>query len=422
MQFIEGGVTAPQGFTANGMLCGIKAGRTKNDTALIYSESPCTAAGMFTKNRVKAESVKLTQKNIANGVAQAVIANSGNANACTGAQGAETALRMAQAAAKELGISSDDVIVCSTGVIGQQLPVEVIEKNISTLAKGLSKKGHEEARVAIMTTDTHYKECAVETEIGGKKIRMGTMCKGSGMIHINLGTMLSFVTTDCAISSEMLKKALERSVAKTYNCVSVDGDTSTNDTLTILANGKAGNETIVSEGKDFDTFCEALDAMNTVMAKKIAADGEGATRLIECNVNGAKTIEDARGLAKAIISSSLVKAAMFGCDANFGRFLCAMGYSGFNFTPEKTSIWFTSREGVERYFDDTVPFEVHGEDCIQVFKDGVPLNFDENLAKKIMQREAVEILVQCADGNASGTAWGCDLTYDYVKINGDYRT
>ena len=422
MQFIEGGVTAPQGFTANGMLCGIKAGRTKNDTALIYSESPCTAAGMFTKNRVKAESVKLTQKNIANGVAQAVIANSGNANACTGAQGAETALRMAQAAAKELGISSDDVIVCSTGVIGQQLPVEVIEKNISTLAKGLSKKGHEEARVAIMTTDTHYKECAVETEIGGKKIRMGTMCKGSGMIHINLGTMLSFVTTDCAISSEMLKKALERSVAKTYNCVSVDGDTSTNDTLTILANGKAGNKEIVSEGKDFDTFCEALDAMNTVMAKKIAADGEGATRLIECNVNGAKTIEDARGLAKAIISSSLVKAAMFGCDANFGRFLCAMGYSGFNFTPEKTSIWFTSREGVERYFDDTVPFEVHGEDCIQVFKDGVPLNFDEDLAKKIMQREAVEILVQCADGEASGTAWGCDLTYDYVKINGDYRT
>lgn len=422
MQFIEGGVTAPQGFTANGMLCGIKAGRTKNDTALIYSDSPCTAAGMFTKNRVKAESVKLTQKNIANGVAQAVIANSGNANACTGAQGAETALRMAQAAAKELGISSDDVIVCSTGVIGQQLPVEVIEKNISTLAKGLSKKGHEEARIAIMTTDTHYKECAVETEIGGKKVRMGTMCKGSGMIHINLGTMLSFVTTDCAISSEMLKKALERSVAKTYNCVSVDGDTSTNDTLTILANGKAGNETIVSEGKDFDTFCEALDAMNTVMAKKIAADGEGATRLIECNVKGAKTIEDARGLAKAIISSSLVKAAMFGCDANFGRFLCAMGYSGFNFTPEKTSIWFTSREGVERYFDDTVPFEVHGEDSIQVFKDGVPLNFDEDLAKKIMQREAVEILVQCADGEASGTAWGCDLTYDYVKINGDYRT
>ena len=422
MQFLEGGVTAPLGFTANGILCGIKAGRTKNDTALVFSERPCTVAGLFTQNRVKAECVKLTQRHIANGRAQAAIANSGNANACTGAQGAEAAFRMAKAAASALNIAPEDVIVCSTGVIGVQLPVEKIEKNIDTLASGLSKKGHEEARAAIMTTDTHYKECAVETEIGGKSVRIGAMCKGSGMIHINLGTMLCFITTDCAISSAMLQKALCKSVAGTYNCVSIDGDTSTNDTLTILANGMAGNEEIAAEGVDFDAFCAALDALNTVMAKKIAADGEGATRLIECTVNGASSVENARVLAKAVISSSLVKAAMFGCDANFGRFLCAMGYSGASFTPEKTSIWFTSREGVERYFDGTKPFAVHGEDSVQVFRDGVPLAFDEEAAKRIMQREAVEILVQCGDGMASGTAWGCDLTYDYVKINGDYRT
>ena len=296
MQFIDGGVTAPKGFTANGMLCGIKKGRTKNDTALIFSEKPCSAAGLFTQNKVKAESVKLTQKHIADGVAQAVIANSGNANACTGEEGAKVAFRMAELAATSLGIKAEDVIVCSTGVIGQQLPVEVIEKNIETLKAGLSKEGHKEARVAIMTTDTHYKECAVEFDLGGKTVRLGTMCKGSGMIHINLGTMLSFVTTDCAITSEMLKTALKRSVEKTYNCVSVDGDTSTNDTLTVLANGMAGNTLIDSEGKDFDTFCEALDALNTVMAKKIAADGEGATHLVECNVNGAFSVEDASGL------------------------------------------------------------------------------------------------------------------------------
>ncbi|MCH5294686.1 MAG: bifunctional glutamate N-acetyltransferase/amino-acid acetyltransferase ArgJ [Treponema sp.] len=422
MQFIEGGVTAPEGFTANGMLCGIKPGRTKNDTALIFSERPCAAAGMFTRNRVKAESVRLTMRNIADGKAQAVIANSGNANACTGQEGALAAKRMADCASRALGISGEDVIVCSTGVIGVRLPVEVIERNIDALASGLSKDGHKAAREAIMTTDTRFKECAVETEIGGKKVRLGTMCKGSGMIHINLGTMLSFVTTDCAITSAMLKKALERSVAGTYNCVSVDGDTSTNDTLTVLANGMAGNPLIDSEGGDFDIFCEALDALNTVMAKKIAADGEGATRLIECNVRGAQSQESARALAKAVISSSLVKAAMFGCDANFGRFLCAMGYSGIDFNPDRTSIWFTSRPGAERYFDETLPFEVHGEDSVQVFKDGAPVDFDEDLARKIMGREAVEILVQCADGDADGTAWGCDLTYDYVKINGDYRT
>lgn len=422
IKFIEGGVTAARGFTANGILCRIKASRKTNDTALIYSEKPCAAAGVFTQNRVKAESVKLTKKNIADGRIQAVIANSGNANCCTGEQGAKTAYKMACLAGNALGVKPEDVAVCSTGVIGSQLPVEKIEAKISELAEGLSKKGHEEARVAIMTTDTKYKECAVEFELGGKTCRMGTMCKGSGMIHINLGTMLSFITTDAAISPEMIDRALRESIKGTYNCVSVDGDTSTNDTLILLANGMAENPEITEENEDYKVFLAALNKMNKIMAMKIAADGEGATRLVQCTVNGAKTVEDARGLAKEVISSSLVKAAMFGSDANFGRFLCAMGYSGIDFTPEKTSIWFTSKGNAKRYFEDYEDFNVHGENSVLVYKDGVPENFDEDKAKKIMCEEAVEILVQCGDGNCSGTAWGCDLTYDYVKINGDYRT
>lgn len=422
IKFIEGGVTAARGFTANGILCRIKASRKTNDTALIYSEKPCAAAGVFTQNRVKAESVKLTKKNIADGRIQAVIANSGNANCCTGEQGAKTAYKMACLAGNALGVKPEDVAVCSTGVIGSQLPVEKIEAKISELAEGLSKKGHEEARVAIMTTDTKYKECAVEFELGGKTCRMGTMCKGSGMIHINLGTMLSFITTDAAISPEMIDRALRESIKGTYNCVSVDGDTSTNDTLILLANGMAENTEITEENEDYKVFLAALNKMNKIMAMKIAADGEGATRLVQCTVNGAKTVEDARGLAKEVISSSLVKAAMFGSDANFGRFLCAMGYSGIDFTPGKTSIWFTSKGNAKRYFEDYEDFNVHGENSVLVYKDGVPENFDEDKAKKIMSEEAVEILVQCGDGNCSGTAWGCDLTYDYVKINGDYRT
>lgn len=422
IKFIEGGVTAARGFSANGILCRIKANRKTNDTALIYSEKPCAAAGVFTQNRVKAESVKLTKKNIADGRIQAVIANSGNANCCTGEQGAKTAYKMACLAGNALGVKPEDVAVCSTGVIGSQLPVEKIEAKISELAEGLSKKGHEEARIAIMTTDTKYKECAVEFELGGKTCRMGTMCKGSGMIHINLGTMLSFITTDAAISPEMIDRALRESIKGTYNCVSVDGDTSTNDTLILLANGMAENPEITEENEDYKVFLAALNKMNKIMAMKIAADGEGATRLVQCTVNGAKTVEDARGLAKEVISSSLVKAAMFGSDANFGRFLCAMGYSGIDFTPEKTSIWFTSKGNAKRYFEDYEDFNVHGENSVLVYKDGVPENFDEDKAKKIMSEEAVEILVQCGDGNCSGTAWGCDLTYDYVKINGDYRT
>lgn len=422
IKFIEGGVTAARGFTANGILCRIKASRKTNDTALIYSEKPCAAAGVFTQNRVKAESVKLTKKNIADGRIQAVIANSGNANCCTGEQGAKTAYKMACLAGNALGVKPEDVAVCSTGVIGSQLPVEKIEAKISELAEGLSKKGHEKARIAIMTTDTKYKECAVEFELGGKTCRMGTMCKGSGMIHINLGTMLSFITTDAAISPAMIDRALRESIKGTYNCVSVDGDTSTNDTLILLANGMAENPEITEENEDYKVFLAALNKMNKIMAMKIAADGEGATRLVQCTVNGAKTVEDARGLAKEVISSSLVKAAMFGSDANFGRFLCAMGYSGIDFTPEKTSIWFTSKGNAKRYFEDYEDFNVHGENSVLVYKDGVPENFDEDKAKKIMSEEAVEILVQCGDGNCSGTAWGCDLTYDYVKINGDYRT
>ncbi|MCR5698066.1 MAG: bifunctional ornithine acetyltransferase/N-acetylglutamate synthase [Treponemataceae bacterium] len=408
MQFIDGGVCAPCGFVANGVLSGIKAGRTKEDTALIYSEKVCTASGVFTQNKVQAEPVKLTRSRVKNHAAQAVIANSGNANACTGEEGAKNAVRMANAVSKSLSIDEENVLVCSTGVIGQQINVKAIEDHVDELAKGLSKEGHEKARVAIMTTDTKYKECALETEIAGKKVRFGTMAKGSGMIHINMGTMLGFITTDCAISGQMLDKALHESILGTYNCVSVDGDTSTNDTLLILANGMAGNPEITCEGKDYDDFLAALNALNTQIARKIAADGEGATRLIECNVNGAVDVPTARRLAKSVISSSLVKAAFFGKDANWGRILCALGYSGEFFTPEKTSVTFESA------FD--------GGKSIMVFEKGVPLNFDEDLAKKILSEDEVKIQVQMEDGNASGTAWGCDLTYDYVKINGDYRT
>lgn len=423
MQFIEGGICAPLGFTASGMKCGIKPNNPKNDTALIFSEKICNVAGVFTQNRVKAECVKLSKKNIANGKAQAVIVNSGNANACTGEQGYENALRESRAVAEELKLSPEDVIVCSTGVIGQQLPVQLIEKNVKKLVSSLSKKGNRDARTAIMTTDTHFKECAVEAEIGGKTVHIGAMCKGSGMIHINLGTMLCFITSDCSISSEMLEKALRKSIETTFNCVSVDGDTSTNDSLVIFANGMAENPQITGEGKDFDAFLEALNKINTQMAKKIAGDGEGATKLIECNVKGAKDDETARRLAKSVISSSLVKAAFFGKDANWGRILCAMGYSGEEFDPDKTRVCFESVEGAKRPgFTDFVGEQTGKKNSIMVFNNGVPLNFDEDFAKKVLQEDEVAINITCEDGNGKGTAWGCDLTYDYVKINGDYRT
>lgn len=405
MQFIDGGVTAPLGFTANGVLSGIKAGRTAPDTALIYSETPCTAAGVFTKNRVQAEPVKLTRARAALGRAQAVIVNSGNANACTGEQGARAAVRMAAAAAAALHVEEQDVLVCSTGVIGQQLAVERIEAHMAELVSGLSREGHAAASEAILTTDTRAKECAAETEIGGSTVRIGTMAKGSGMIHINMGTMLGFITTDCAITAEMLQKALKESAECTYNCVSVDGDTSTNDTLLILANGRAGNRLIDRRDGDYDAFVSALTAVNTEMAKKIAGDGEGAEHLIECRVSGAVSDASARALAKSVVSSNLVKAACFGKDANWGRILCALGYSGEPFTPEAASVSFVSEYGVAT-----------------VYERGAPAAFDEEVASRILGAPEVTIAVTLADGSGAGAAWGCDLTYEYVKINGDYRT
>ncbi len=405
MQFIDGGVTAPLGFTANGVLSGIKAGRTAPDTALIYSETPCTAAGVFTKNRVQAEPVKLTRARAALGRAQAVIVNSGNANACTGEQGARAAVRMAAAAAAALHVEEQDVLVCSTGVIGQQLSVERIEAHMAELVSGLSREGHAAASEAILTTDTRAKECAAETEIGGSTVRIGTMAKGSGMIHINMGTMLGFITTDCAITAEMLQKALKESAECTYNCVSVDGDTSTNDTLLILANGRAGNRLIDRRDGDYDAFVSALTAVNTEMAKKIAGDGEGAEHLIECRVSGAVSDASARALAKSVVSSNLVKAACFGKDANWGRILCALGYSGEPFTPEAASVSFVSEYGVAT-----------------VYERGAPAAFDEEAASRILGAPEVTIAVTLADGSGAGAAWGCDLTYEYVKINGDYRT
>ncbi len=422
VKFIQGGVCAANGFSANGIHSGLKASRKTFDTALVYSQKLCDAAGLFTSNKVKAECVKYTMKKIAAKKMQAAVCNVCYANACTGAEGYETAALTAQAVAKELKIDPDHVIVCSTGIIGQPIPRDILLSHIPELAAGLSKDGNEKARQAIMTTDTKYKECAVQTEIGGKTVTIGAMCKGSGMIHINMGTMLSFVTTDCDISGDMLEEALRQVVPATYNCVSVDGDTSTNDTLTIMANGLAGNARIQEKNSDWEKFVQALAALSEVMAKKIAADGEGASRLVECLVTGAKDQETARRLAKEVIGSNLVKAAMFGRDANCGRILCAMGYSGADFDPDKTSVRFLSKEGAARYFDDPAADLFAGAESVEVVHDGVGLAFDEELATKILGREAVQILVELKDGSAEAKAWGCDLTYDYVKINGDYRS
>ncbi len=422
LKFIQGGVCAANGFSANGIHSGLKASRKTFDTALVYSQKLCDAAGLFTSNKVKAECVKYTMKKIAGKKMQAAVCNVCYANACTGAEGYETAALTAQAVAKELKIDPDHVIVCSTGIIGQPIPRDILLSHIPELAAGLSKDGNERARQAIMTTDTKYKECAVQTEIGGKTVTIGAMCKGSGMIHINMGTMLSFVTTDCDISGDMLEAALRQVVPATYNCVSVDGDTSTNDTLTIMANGLARNARIQEKNSDWEKFVQALAALSEVMAKKIAADGEGASRLVECLVTGAKDQDAARRLAKEVIGSNLVKAAMFGRDANCGRILCAMGYSGADFNPDKTSVRFLSKEGAARYFDDPAADLFAGAESVEVVHDGVGLAFDEELATKILGREAVQILVELKDGSAQAKAWGCDLTYDYVKINGDYRS
>ena len=400
-EIISGGVTAAQGFSAGATRCGIKESSKKNDTAVIYSKVPCTAAAVYTKNRVQAAPIQVTREHLANQRAQAVIVNSGNANACA-PDGLENANREAAACAKLLGLPQNDIIVCSTGVIGQRLNIECIEANLHTLT--LSPNGSDAAATAIITTDTTEKSAAVSFPVGGKICHLGGICKGSGMIHPNMGTMLCFLTTDCAIDGDLLQTLLHKAVQKSFNRVSVDGDTSTNDTCCILANGLAANETI-TDAEAATVFYEALEAVCITLARKIAGDGEGASRLMTCTIHGARDEDTAEGLAKAVCKSSLVKAAMFGADANWGRILCAMGYSGKTFDPEMVDVVFSSTAG-----------------SVAVCEAGRALDFDETLAKEILSQSEVTIEVDLHDGDSSVTAWGCDLTYDYVKINGDYRT
>ncbi|MBR5044334.1 MAG: bifunctional glutamate N-acetyltransferase/amino-acid acetyltransferase ArgJ [Clostridia bacterium] len=404
MKLVNGGVCAAKGFTANGIHCGIRKNKTKRDLSLIVSDAPASAAAVYTTHRVKGAPLIVTQKHLANGVARAVICNSGNANTCN-ANGVEVAEQICAAAAKTLGIPADDIVVASTGVIGQPLDVSPIVVGLPALAAGLSADGSRAAAEGIMTTDTVLKEVAVEFTLAGKTCRMGGIAKGSGMIHPNLATMLVFITTDAAISSGMLKKALASDVADTFNMVSIDGDTSTNDMVTVLANGLAGNDEIVSEGEDFSTFMQALNTVTVALCRLIAGDGEGATRLLECRVTKADTKQTARTVAKSVICSSLLKAAMFGADANWGRVLCAIGYSGAKVDVSKIDVAFASAAG-------TIP----------VCKNGCGVDFSEETAKKILSEKEIEILVCLNSGSESSNAWGCDLTYDYVKINGDYRT
>ena len=404
MKLINGGVCAAKGFTANGVHCGVRKNRTKKDLALIFSEIPASCAAVYTTNLVKGAPLEVTRRHIENGVAQAVICNSGNANTCN-ANGIEIAEQMSDLLAAEMGISASDVVVASTGVIGQPLSIEPIKSGIPALVAGLSTDGCEAAAEGIMTTDTVKKEVAVEFEIGGKVCRMGGIAKGSGMIHPNMATMLVFITTDAAIAPEMLKKALSTDIAATFNMVSVDGDTSTNDMVTVLANGMAGNTPIVAEDEDFAVFMKALNTVTVGLCRMIAGDGEGATKLLECKVSGADDITLARTVAKSVICSSLLKAAMFGADANWGRVLCAIGYSGAAVDVHKVDVSFRSAKGE-----------------ILVCKDGAGVEFSEEIAKEILLEREIEILVSVGNGDVSATAWGCDLTYDYVKINGDYRT
>ena len=404
MKIINGGVCAAKGFTAGGVHCGIRKNRTKRDIALIYSEKVASAAAVYTTNKVKGAPLTVTKNNIADGKAQAVICNSGNANTCN-ANGIEIATLTCELLAKELDIKSSDVVVASTGVIGQPLNIEPIKAGIPELVKSLSSDGSNMAAEGIMTTDTVKKEVAISFTIGGKECKMGGIAKGSGMIHPNMATMLVFITTDCAISSEMLSKALSSDIKNTFNMISVDGDTSTNDMVTVLANGMAGNSEITADGEDFDEFMKALNTVNMQLCRMIAADGEGATKLLECEVSGACDEENAKIIAKSVICSSLVKAAMFGSDANWGRVLCAIGYSGASVDVNKTSVSFKSKKGE-----------------VSVCEMGAGVAFSEEIAKEILLEKEITISVKLLDGEASATAWGCDLTYDYVKINGDYRT
>lgn len=400
---IQGGVCAATGFTANGVHCGIRKNKTKRDLALIVSEKEATAAAVYTQNLVKGAPLTVTKKNIADGKARAIVCNSGNANTCN-ANGVEIAEKTCALVADALGVAPTDVVVASTGVIGQPLDITPIANGIPSLVEGLGDHSLY-ACEGIMTTDTVVKEIAVQFTVGGKTCKLGGIAKGSGMIHPNMATMLVFVTTDCCIAADMLQKALSTDVKTSFNMVSVDGDTSTNDMVVVLANGMAGNTEITCEDEDYATFCEALATVTRYLCRKIAGDGEGATKLLECKVSGAKDEETAKIVAKSVICSSLFKAAMFGADANWGRVLCAIGYSGADVDVQKVDVAFRSAKG-----------------CVTVCRQGAGVEFSEEEAKTILLEKEIEVLIGLSDGTASATAWGCDLTYDYVKINGDYRT
>ena len=404
MKLIPGGVCAAKGFKANGVHCGIRKNHSKKDLALIVSDVPASAAAVYTTNLVKGAPLTVTRNNIANGKAQAVICNSGNANTCNW-NGIEIAEGMCKLVEQHTGISAKNVVVASTGVIGQVLDLTPIADGMAALVAGLSVPGAADAAQAIMTTDTVPKEVAVEFEVGGKLCRMGGIAKGSGMIHPNMATMLVFITTDCAVSPEMLNLALKGDVPNTFNMTSVDGDTSTNDMVTVLANGLAGNAPISTQGADFHTFMKALNTITVHLCRMIAGDGEGATKLLECTATGADTPDAAKTAAKSVITSSLFKAAMFGADANWGRVLCAIGYSGADVDVSKIGVAFRSCKGT-----------------VTVCENGAGIPFSEEAAKEILLEKEIEILVTLGNGPYSATAWGCDLTYDYVKINGDYRT
>ena len=406
MKKISGGVCAAKGFSAAGIHAGVKAGSSpdKNDLALILSDCECAAAATFTNNRVKAAPVYTTMNHLENGILHGIIVNSGNANACA-PNGPEHAEAMCAAAAAVTGRQAEDFAVASTGVIGVELNIKAIQDSVPALASALSIGGSQSAAEAIMTTDTVMKEIAVETTIGGKIVRLGAICKGAGMICPNMGTMLCFITSDCAITSDMLTAALHEVVPRTFNRVTVDGDTSTNDACVVLCNGSAGNPLIDWKDDNYNIFKDALMYVCTYMARAIAADGEGASHLLTCTVSGSRSEEAAERLAKAVVGSMLVKAAMFGADANWGRVLCAMGYSRAPFRPDRVDASFYSSAGK-----------------IQVCKDGSAVEFDEDLAKKILSEHEVSIIINVNEGDYTATCWGCDLTYDYVRINGDYRT
>lgn len=404
MKEIQGGICAAKGFKANGIHCGIRKNKSKRDLSLVVSDVRAAAAAVYTTNLVKGAPILVNQKHLADGYAQAIICNSGIANTCN-ANGVEMAEEMGKLVEKATGVKSDDVVIASTGVIGMPLNVTPIANGMDELVAGLGYDNNSLAAEGIMTTDTKKKETAVSFEIDGVECRIGGMAKGSGMIHPNMATMLVFVTSDVAITSEMLQKAVSDDVKTSFNMISVDGDTSTNDTFAVLANGMAGNKLIDSEGEAYDAFCEALHKVSVDLSRKIAGDGEGATKLLECKVTGGKTDEIAKKVAKSVICSSLTKAAMFGADANWGRVLCAIGYSGADVDIEKINVSFKSAKGT-----------------IEVCRNGAGVDFSEEKAKEILLENEIDILVDLNDGDFDATAWGCDLTYEYVKINGDYRT